>query len=151
MDDRSVHIQKKINKEVSECNFITGCCILIKKEVLEKAGLLDESYFMYVEDLDYFYKTIKSGYKLAIVHTANIWHKVGAGSEGEISEFSAYWIMRNRIKFILKNANFIKKLSSFGFIIFTRLIKFFEYWLNGKRIIILAQVKEIKDVNTKAD
>ncbi|MFN4308813.1 glycosyltransferase family 2 protein [Sulfurihydrogenibium azorense] len=142
---RAVHIQKEINKEVSECNFITGCCMLIKREVLEKVGLLDESYFMYVEDLDYSYKTIKSGYKLAVAHNSIIWHKVGASGEGEISEFSAYWIMRSRIRFVIENFHIAKKISALSFITFTRLIKFIEYLIKGRKDIIFAQLKGIKD------
>lgn len=81
-------------------NFITFCYILIPKKILKNVGLLDESYFMYVEDLDYSYRVMKSGYKLYHICNSEIYHKVGASSGEEVSPFSAYWIMRNRVIFI---------------------------------------------------
>lgn len=143
---RAVHIQKEVSKEASECNFITGCCMLIKREVLEKVGLLDESYFMYVEDLDYSYKAIKSGYKLIVDHNSNIWHKVGASNEGEISEFSAYWGLKSRIKFILSYENYLSKVFALVFLLITRIIKFPIYWKKGYKRVILSQLKALKDI-----
>ncbi len=142
---RAVHIQKEIDKEVSECNFITGCCMLIKREVLEKIGLLDESYFMYVEDLDYSYKAIKSGYKLIVAHNSNIWHKVGASGEGEISELSAYWSMKSRIKFILSYENKVRKFFALSFQLILHIVRMLKWYLKGYRNILIAQTKGLKD------
>jgi len=142
---RSSHIQKENKTDISECSFITGCSMLIQKDVLEKVGLLDESYFMYVEDLDYSYRTTKYGYKLFVAHNSIIWHKIGASNEGELSEFSAYWSTKNRIKLILKNNNFIKIIISLSILFITRIIKFNEYSLKGYKNIKLAQIKAIKD------
>ncbi len=73
--------------------------------------LLDESYFMYVEDLDYSYKVWKSGYKLYHIPTSKVWHKVGASSgEDELSEFSAYWYHRNILKFKFRMKSGFKKI-----------------------------------------
>ncbi|MGB9763541.1 MAG: glycosyltransferase family 2 protein, partial [Minisyncoccia bacterium] len=55
-------------------------------------------------------------------------------------EFSAYWIMKNRIKFILK-LGFIKKLTSLFFVLTTRLVKFPYFLLKGKKYLIKAQIK----------
>ncbi|EEP61189.1 glycosyltransferase family 2 protein, partial [Sulfurihydrogenibium yellowstonense] len=93
---RTIHLNKgklkhdiKISSRIKEVNFITFCYVLIPKFILDKIGLLDESYFMYVEDLDYSYKVWKYGYKLYHVVNSEIWHKVGASSgEEEVSEFS---------------------------------------------------------------
>ncbi len=97
---------------------------------------------MYVEDLDYSYKVWKSGYKLYHIPTSKVWHKVGASSgEDEVSEFSAYWMMRNRVKFI-KKLSILKKVTSFMFLILSRMIRY-PLWLPRKKQIILAQVKGI--------
>ncbi len=140
---RSTHInigKKNIPlKPIHKVNFITFCLVLIPNKIIKEIGLLDESYFMYVEDLDYSYKVCKKGYKLYHVSSSKIWHKVGASSKGELSEFSAYWMMRNRVKFILQNLELIKKLSAFTFLIFSRIIRY-PIWLNKKKL-VLAQIK----------
>ncbi len=105
------HIQSNNNMTISFCTFITGCCMLIKKNVIEKVGLLDESFFMYVEDLDYCYKVHKNRFKLAISHDAHLWHKVGAGNGKKISKFAVYWNVRNIIKFNKSRDESLKYIS----------------------------------------
>lgn len=67
---------------IKDVEFITFCFVLIPKKILNKVGLLDECYFMYVEDLDYCYRVKKAGYKLFYVPKTTIYHKVGASYEG---------------------------------------------------------------------
>jgi GT2 family glycosyltransferase len=131
---------------IIQINFISFCFVLMPKFILQKVGLLDETYFMYVDDWDYCYKVWKLGYKLYHVINSEIWHKVGASSrKGEVSEFSVYWTIRNRIIFILKNLPFHQKISSFIFFIISRLIRFTFLLLNKKFILIKAQIYGIID------
>ncbi len=119
--------------------FLTGCLWLIKKEIMQTIGLLNESYFMYVEDLEYSYKAQKSGYRLDVEPKSKIYHKVGSTSDGEISEFSAYWMMKNRIKFIMTNLDNFHKITSICFIIITRILRFTEWIFKGHINIVKAQ------------
>jgi GT2 family glycosyltransferase len=48
--------------ETSEVDVLAGAFMLLRREALEKAGLLDESFFMYGEDIDLSYRLILSGY-----------------------------------------------------------------------------------------
>ncbi|HHG74668.1 MAG TPA: glycosyltransferase family 2 protein [Persephonella sp.] len=128
-------------KPLSEVNFVTFCFVLLPKELIEEVGLLNENYFMYVEDLDYSYRTKKRGYKLYHVSSAHIWHKVGASNNGEISPFSAYWMMRNRIFFILSRLKLHKKITSIIFILLSRCYKFIFFCIKGKKNIVKSQIK----------
>ena len=124
----------------SKITFLTGCMWVIKKEIFQIVGLLNESYFMYVEDLEYSYKVQKAGYRLEIEHTSKIYHKVGASSNGEISEFSTYWMMKNRVKFILSNLKNIYKITSLCFVILTRILRFPKWIFKGHINIVKAQI-----------
>lgn len=146
---RAVHIQKEINKEVSECNFITGCCMLIKKEVLEKVGLLDESYFMYVEDLDYSYRVWKAKHKLYNVSNSEVWHKVGASSgEDEVSAFSAYWYYKNSLNFRYNKLIGIRKITSLLYY-FLRFPLLILKWSFKNPAIIKSLLNGVKDTGNK--
>lgn len=59
-----------------EVSFITGCACLIRKEVVSQIGLLDETFFFGVEDLDWSIRVLRAGFKAVYVPTAVIWHKV---------------------------------------------------------------------------
>ncbi|OQK17900.1 hypothetical protein AU255_08575 [Methyloprofundus sedimenti] len=79
--------------------FISGCMWLIPKKVFNDVGFINEDYFMYVEDLEFCRRVIRQGYTLKIADKSHILHKVGSSS-GHWSVFFAYWMSRNKIKFI---------------------------------------------------
>ena len=49
--------------ETNEVEILSGAFMFMRKEVLDKIGLLDETFFMYGEDIDLSYRVIKAGYK----------------------------------------------------------------------------------------
>mgnify|MGYP003574938217 CR=1 FL=1 len=62
---------------VAEVEVITGAFFLVKKEVYEKVGGLDERYFMYGEDIDLCYTLLNNGYKNYYYGKASILHHKG--------------------------------------------------------------------------
>ena len=98
------------NQDIKEVNLITFYFVF--RFILEKIGLLDEPYFIYVVDLDYSYRVQKSGFKLYHVVNSEIWHKVSACSEEQINKFLAYWYYRNSLKIRIKHKKGFKKIVS---------------------------------------
>jgi len=131
-------------KPIHEVNFITFCYVLIPQKILKEIGLLDESYFMYVEDLDYSYRVWKSGYKLYYVSSSQIYHKVGASSGKEVSEFSAYWYYRNSLSFRLNKLTGMYKISSLLYY-FLRLPYLTLKWSFKKPKIVRSLLNGMKD------
>ncbi len=68
------HLSYLDKNEINEVEILPGAFMFIRKEALDKAGLLDESFFMYGEDIDLSYRIIKAGYtnyyfpKTTIIH-----------------------------------------------------------------------------------
>ncbi len=58
-----------------------GAFMMIKKEVLNEVGLLDEDYFMYGEDIDLCYRIKKKGWKIIYYPEASIIHYKGGSSK----------------------------------------------------------------------
>ena len=72
--------------QTKETGYITGCAILIRREVMEKIGLLDPIYSpMYSEDADFSVRASRAGYKLMYVPKAKLWHKVSSFTGGGLS------------------------------------------------------------------
>jgi GT2 family glycosyltransferase len=57
------HLTYLSKDETNEVDVLSGAFMLMRKAALDKAGLLDETFFMYGEDIDMSYRIIKAGYK----------------------------------------------------------------------------------------
>jgi hypothetical protein len=79
-----------------EVSYISGCILLVKRKVFETAGLLDEKFFMYYEDVE-FARRVRERYKLAYAPSGAVYHKSGAGDRWEnYTETYLYYTTRNR-------------------------------------------------------
>ena len=65
-----------------ERQVLTGCALLVRADVFQQIGLLDERFFMYYEDLDFCVSSVRAGYRLLVVPEAKIWHRVSQSSGG---------------------------------------------------------------------
>ena len=95
---------------VVETPFVTGCSMMVKKQVFEKVGLLDEKLFAYLEDLDFCLRANQMGYKLLYVPQSKLWHK-NAGSSGVGSELHQYYMTRNRLLVGMRYAPYRTKFA----------------------------------------
>jgi len=81
--------------------YVPTCCVLIKTIVFEKIGLMDERYFVYLDDVDFMYRAMKNGVSLIYMSEATLLHKVGRLTGGEDSPFTHRYCTRNRVFFML--------------------------------------------------
>ncbi|MBI5700635.1 glycosyltransferase family 2 protein [Candidatus Saganbacteria bacterium] len=90
-----------------ETEWISGCSMLIKREVLGKIGMLDADYFNNYEDVDISIRARRAGYQLLIVPKAVIYHKFAASMGGKLSPFYTYFRTRNNLLFFKKTGQLI--------------------------------------------
>lgn len=57
-----------------EVDFITGCALLIKREVVQKIGFLSRIFYAFYEDADWCQKAKKAGFKVVYVPFGGVWH-----------------------------------------------------------------------------
>lgn len=81
-------------------DYVSGCCMLVKREVLEKIGLLDEQFFLYFEDVDFCLRAKRAGFKVAVESASVINHELIEGKEKSI--FQKYHLLRSNFIFINK-------------------------------------------------
>ena len=96
---------------IENTDFATGCAVLIKKEVIEKTGLIDENYFLYYEDVDYSLSARQKGFLTQYYPYAFVWHKNAGSSQGPGSPLHQYYQTRNRLYFGFKFARLRTKLA----------------------------------------
>lgn len=83
-------------------DFATGCALLVKREVLEKIGLLDDKYFLYLEDADLSLRAKQAGYECLFCPAGVVWHDNAGSSGGSGSTLHQYYQTRNRLYFGLR-------------------------------------------------
>ena len=98
-----------------EVEYVSGSAFLIKKEVIEKIGLMDETYFLYFEESDWTLKANQEGYNSLYVPSGSVWHKVSRSGGGISNPIGLYYITRNRWIFMEKWA---RKNDYYFFIIY---------------------------------
>lgn len=75
------HLSYLDKDKTHEVDILAGACMLIRKTVLDKIGLLDETFFMYGEDIDLSYRIILGGYKNYYYPEARIIHYKGESTK----------------------------------------------------------------------
>lgn len=98
-------IDKNQYQKSEETDFATGCCLLIKREVVKKIGFFDENYYLYYEDVDYSVRAKLAGFGVYFEPKARLWHKNAISSKGPGSAVHQYYQTRNRLYFAGKFAS----------------------------------------------
>ena len=98
---------------IEQIDFATGCCLLIKKEVLQKVGLFDDRYFLYYEDGDLNERIKRAGYTISYVPKAVLVHINASSSGGAGNSLQDYFITRNQMLFGMTYAPLRTKIALF--------------------------------------
>lgn len=88
---------------IEKTGFVSGCCVLIKREILEKIGYFDDKLFAYFEDNDWMERIKIGGFEQWYAGNTYIYHKVSR-TAGIGSSWTDYLITRNRLWFGMKYA-----------------------------------------------
>jgi GT2 family glycosyltransferase len=89
----------QFGQEPREVEFVTGCALLVKRAVLERAGLLDERFFAYYEEAEWCVRARRAGFKIVHVPQARIWHKISPTVQADSPQVH-YYMSRNRLLFL---------------------------------------------------
>ena len=99
-----------------EVDFLVGCGVMIRREVFERVGLLDEAFFMYAEETDFFWRA-RTVTRLACVPAARMWHKVSMSANRDKPK-TRYYRIRNQIFFYRRYARGFQPLVMWIFTFF---------------------------------
>ena len=92
-----------------------GAAMLIKREAIEKVGLMPEDYFLYYEELDWSMMFTRAGYEIWYDPACTIYHKESQ-STGQNSPLRTYYITRNRLLLVKRNWPCIYKYLAYCYL-----------------------------------
>ncbi len=121
-----------------------GAAMLIKREVIEKVGLMPECFFLYYEEIDWSMMFTHAGYEIWYDPSCTVYHKESQ-TTGQNSPLRTYYITRNRLLLVKRNYKGINKYLSYIYligIVATRDI--IKYTLQGRFDLVKAVCKGIK-------
>jgi GT2 family glycosyltransferase len=84
-----------------ECDYIIGCCMLIRKEVIDETGGFDRDYFTSHGEVDFCLKARKKGFRVIYDPTVSVRHRVDRGGTRTLERL--YYVYRNKLLVIKKN------------------------------------------------
>lgn len=96
--------------------YVHGAAILVKREAIDKVGLIPENYFLYYEELDWSMMFSQAGYEIWYEPACTIYHKESQ-STGQNSPLRTYYITRNRLLLVKRNWHGLTKYLSYIYII----------------------------------
>ena len=96
--------EEKLRDAPRAVDYVSGAAALLPREALETVGLLDPSYVMYVEDVDWCARARERGLTLWYEPAAKVWHHVSATSGGGLTPLKAYFRLRSGALFLVRHA-----------------------------------------------
>ena len=63
--------------ETMDVDWVSGACMMVRRETMDAVGLLDEGFFMYAEDVDWCYRMKQAGWRVCYLPQAEVRHHIG--------------------------------------------------------------------------
>lgn len=100
-------------EEIVDVDYATGGSMLISRDALLNAGLLDEKFFFWWEDVDFCTRVTRAGFRVVFVPMAKIWIKENTPEHNEArAPAYGYYFLRNRFILMAKHCNKLQLFTS---------------------------------------
>ena len=127
-----------------------GAAMLIKREAINKVGLMPECFFLYYEELDWSMIFTRAGYEIWYDPACTVYHKESQ-TTGQNSPLRTYYITRNRLLLVKRNYKGINKYLSYIYLIgIVGLRDILKYTVTRQPSLFKAVLKGLRDfINSK--
>ena len=99
---RRYHMLDLADDVTGEVDWVTGACILVRRQAFEQVGMLDDGYFMYSEELDWQKRIRAAGWRVVYLHSAQVVHHGGASSK-QVSALTHERFGRSKVRYFRKH------------------------------------------------
>ncbi len=82
---------------VQVCDYVPACSLFVRTSALSYVGIMDDTNFIYWDDIEWGYRFNQSGFKVVSYGGSKAYHKMGAAARA--NTFATYYFWRNRVKF----------------------------------------------------
>lgn len=122
-----------------------GAAMMVKREAIDKAGLMPECYFLYYEELDWSMMLTRAGYTIWYEPASTIYHKESQAT-GQNSPLKTYYLTRNRLLLVKRNFHGFNKYISYGYLMgLVAMRDIVKYSLKGPKSLLRASLAGLRD------
>ena len=122
-----------------------GAAMLIKRETIDKVGLMPECYFLYYEELDWSMMFTRAGFEIWYDPACTVYHKESQAT-GQNSPLRTYYIVRNRLLLVKRNWNGVTKYLTYTYLLGVVGVRdIIKYALSGKWELLKATTNGLRD------
>lgn len=112
---RSLWLAKKAYKAAEiEVDWVAGACLMIRASTIRQVGLLNTSYFMYAEDIEWCHRIKRAGWRLVCLSEASVVHCIGASTRQKGREFARHNIKGLDTYYRSRYSNVTRLVLHFG-------------------------------------
>jgi hypothetical protein len=90
------------HRSAREVDWVSGACLMVRRDVIERLGTFDEGYFLFVEDMDWCRRMRDAGWSVAYVPDAVVTHHIGA-SRGPVPAGLVWARHRGMLRYVRKH------------------------------------------------
>jgi GT2 family glycosyltransferase len=128
-----------------DMEYASGCCMLIPARILQKIGMLDESFFAYCEDIDFSLRARRAGFRLKYVPTAQLWHGSANRTDRTRTANYRYLATRNNLWVVRKHGSRLEVLTCFCVLPLRSLFRIGRMMTGAEWGSLVAELKGIRD------
>lgn len=122
-----------------------GAAMMVKREAIDKVGLMPECYFLYYEELDWSMMFTRAGYDIWYEPASTIYHKESQAT-GQESPLKVFYLTRNRLLFAKRNIQGIQKYITYCYLIGIVAVRdIMKYAIKGNPTLLHATYMGIRD------
>ena len=122
-----------------------GAAMLIRRDAIEKVGLMPECYFLYYEELDWSMMFTRAGYQIWYEPKCTIYHKESQAT-GHNSPLRTYFLTRNRLHLVRRNPQEFNKTLAYIYLIgIVALRDIAKYTFSARFDLLKATLQGIRD------
>jgi len=134
------HLEKdKGRYTLEEVPMITACCMLFRREILDKTYLFDPFFFLYYEEFDFNIRVRRLGYRIYYTHRSVVYHKFSRSTKkltANVTLLKRFYASRGRAKILLRHYPLAIILRNLHLIILSYVYSEYRLLLHGGPILL---------------
>lgn len=127
-----------------EVEYASGCCVLIPRGIAERVGGFDDTFFSYVEDVDWSIRCRRAGFRIVLCPAARLWHDVSVTGKKQPA-MMRYYLTRNHLWTMRRHASGLQFVSSLMFLPLRSLWRIIRLLAAGDGKSVMAELRGLKD------